>query len=178
MKIAIIGYSGSGKSTLAKRLGEYYSCEVLHLDRIHFSSDWTERADEAMLADLKSFLEKESWVIDGNYNRMLYQERMKSSDCILFLNFNRFTCLFRAFKRYQTYKGKVRPDMADGCREKLDWEFIRWILFDSRKKKRKDSYKKLQIEYCDKMRIFKNQRQLDRFLRTLKNSQTDGSQIK
>lgn len=117
MKIAIIGYSGSGKSTLANRLGEYYSCEVLHLDRIHFSSDWTERADEAMLADLKSFLEKESWVIDGNYNRMLYQERMKSSDCILFLNFNRFTCLFRAFKRYQTYKGKVRPDMADGCRE-------------------------------------------------------------
>lgn len=37
MKIAIIGYSGSGKSTLARKLGNYYNCNVLHLDSIHFA---------------------------------------------------------------------------------------------------------------------------------------------
>ncbi|TYK92515.1 ATP-binding cassette domain-containing protein, partial [Streptococcus pyogenes] len=40
MKIAIIGHSGSGKSTLARFLGQHYHCEVVHLDQLHFSSNW------------------------------------------------------------------------------------------------------------------------------------------
>ncbi|MHC3835481.1 GTPase, partial [Streptococcus thermophilus] len=48
MKIAIIGYSGSGKSTLANFLGQHYNCEVLHLDKIHFTSNWQERTVDEM----------------------------------------------------------------------------------------------------------------------------------
>ena len=55
---------------------------------------------------------------------------MQEADHIIFLNFSPLTCLFRAFKRYLTYRGKVRESMAAGCQEQFNWEFIRWILWD------------------------------------------------
>lgn len=167
MKIAIIGFSGSGKSTLAHKLGIIYHCDVLHLDSIHFAADWIERTDEEVAADAKLFMSKENWIIDGNYRRILYQQRMKEADQIVLLKFNRFYCLWRAYKRYQTYKGKVRPDMANGCFEKFDWEFIRWILWDGRSKKVQKQYQNIVRSYPHKTIVLKNQTQLDRFLNQL-----------
>ena len=57
LKIAIIGYSGSGKSTLANFLGQHYNCEVLHLDKIHFTSNWQERTVDEMTAKLDAAIE-------------------------------------------------------------------------------------------------------------------------
>ena len=61
----------------------------------------------------ENFLTKhEAWVIDGNYSWCCYEERILEADQIIFLNFSPWTCLFRAFKRYLTYRGKVRESMA------------------------------------------------------------------
>lgn len=163
MKIAIIGYSGAGKSTLAGKLGSYYRCDVLHLDAVHFAPNWVERSEEEMTADVKAFMERESWVIEGNYSGVLYQRRMEEADQIIFLNFNRFSCLWRAYRRYRTYQGKVRPDMAAGCDEKLDWEFVCWILRDGRSPKAKRRYRNVMETYPQKVVVLKNQRELDRF---------------
>ena len=163
MKIAIIGYSGAGKSTLARRLGTLYGCEVLHLDRIHFASGWAERTDDEMREDVGRFLEKESWVIDGNYSRAFYQRRLEEADQIVFLNFNRFFCLWRAYRRYRIYRGKTRPDMADGCAEKFDREFVRWILWGGRSRKARKRYRGILAAYPKKSVELKNQTQLDRF---------------
>lgn len=164
MKIAITGYSGSGKSTLAARLGEHFACDVLHLDSIHFTRNWNERTDEEMIADVKPFMEKGNWIIEGNYSSILYQQRMEDATQIIILDFNRFSCLWRAYKRYRTYRGTTRPDVADGCSEKFDWEFIRWILRDGRSEKAKNRYRTLMKTYPHKTVVLKNQDQLDRFL--------------
>jgi hypothetical protein len=29
--------------------------------------------------------------------------------------------------RWLRYRGQSRPDMAPGCPEKIDWEFLQWI---------------------------------------------------
>lgn len=165
MKIAIIGYSGTGKSTLAQKLGLYYHCEVLHLDSVHFASDWAERTEEEMTADVRRFMEKENWIIDGNYSSILYQQRMEEADRIVILDFNRFCCLWRAYKRYRMYRGKVRPDMAEGCCEKFDWEFIRWILWEGRSEKAQKRYQYVASSYPRKTIVLKNQAQLDQFLK-------------
>ncbi len=168
MKIAIIGYSGAGKSTLARILGEHYGCDVLHLDSIHFASDWVERTDGEMIADVKPFLQKPGWVIDGNYSRVMYKERMEEADKIIFLCFNRFTCLYRAYKRYCTYSGRTRPDMASGCEEKFDAKFIGWILWGGRSRRARARYKGVIEAYPQKAVVIKNQRELDRFIGSLK----------
>ena len=89
---------------------------------------------------------------------------MQEADQIIFLNFSPLTCLFRAFKRYLKYRGKVRESMADGCQEQFNWEFIRWILWDGRTKAQKENYQKLCQEYSHKVTILRNQRELDQFL--------------
>ena len=169
MKIAIIGYSGAGKSTLAEKLSHYYSIPKLHMDTLQFQPGWQDSDREWMLTEMKSFLTKhDAWVIDGNYSWCFYEERMQEADQIIFLNFSPLTCLFRAFKRYLAYRGKVRESMAAGCQEQFNWEFIRWILWDGRTKNAKDRYQYLNNTYSEKMRILHSQAEIDYFLQSLK----------
>ena len=170
MKIAIIGYSGAGKSTLAEKLSHYYSIPKLHMDTLQFQPGWQDSDREWMLTEMKNFLTKnESWVIDGNYSWCFYEERMQEADQIIFLNFSPLTCLFRAFKRYLKYRGKVRESMAAGCQEQFNWEFIRWILWDGRTKNAKERYQHLSNTYPEKLRILYSQAEIDCFLQSLKN---------
>ena len=166
MKIAIIGYCGSGKSTLARFLGEKYHIPVLHFDRIHWLPNWVESSREEKREITKSFMDENSdWVIDGNYFAIERERRMEEADKIMFLSFNRFSCYFRALKRYIKYRGRTREDMGEGCPEKFDPEFMRWILFEGRSRKIKNRYKDITKMYADKVIIIKNQRELDDFIK-------------
>lgn len=168
MKIAIIGYSGAGKSTLARRLGELYGIPVLHLDTVHFLPNWEERERSEKQKIVSDFMnDNESWVIDGNYSKLFSAERLEQADMIVMLLFNRFNCLWRAIKRYREFKGRTRPDMSDGCAEKIDLEFVWWILHDGRTKSKKADYKAISAKYPDKVTVMKNQRELDVFLQCL-----------
>ncbi|MGT2715293.1 DNA topology modulation protein [Streptococcus respiraculi] len=164
MKIAIIGYSASGKSTLASHLSKHYGIPCLHLDKLRFLPNWQERPDEDMRNQLQTFLENDSWVIEGNYSAFCYQERMEEADQIILMAFSRWNCLYRAVKRYITYAGRVRESSAEGCLEKLDWEFIRWILKDGRSQKAQMRYQRISQTYADKVTILRNQRELDEFM--------------
>ena len=55
--------------------------------------------------------------------------------------------------------------MTVGCDEKLDFEFIRWVLFEGRKKESRLKYKKVICDYKEKVVVIKNQKQLDRFMK-------------
>lgn len=168
MKIAVLGYSGSGKSTLAARLGKLYCAPVLHLDKVHFLPDWAERGLAEKRKIVGDFLnENESWIIDGNYTKLFYNERTEQADKIVILLFGRFTCLRRVIKRYRANKGRTRPDMAEGCAEKLDGEFVRWVLRDGRTKSKKAQFKAVREKFPDKTTVLKNQRRLDEFIQSL-----------
>jgi len=162
MKISIIGYSGSGKSTLARQLAEYYQCACLHMDKVEYLPNWKKRELTEKTKIVESFLqENNSWVIDGNYSSILYQERMQEADLIIEMLFNRFVCFKRVIKRYQKYKNTTRPDVGEGCNEKVDFEFVKWIFFTGRKKTNRLRYKQVASTYPNKTIIIKNQRQLD-----------------
>ena len=77
------------------------------------------------------------------------------------LELNRFVCLWRVLKRWLTYKGRSRPDMAAGCDEKVDWEFLCWVLHDGRTKKRKAHMNEIARRYpnkCVRIRTRKEQK--------------------
>lgn len=167
MKIAIIGYSGSGKSTLAKKLSEIYNCPLLYLDTIQFEANWKIRdIDEGRLM-VGEFLKNDSWIIDGNYREFLQEKRLQDADKIIFMNFPRRICFPKAFKRYLHYKNKTRESMADGCNEKFDLEFIKWLLFEGRKKSIKNHYNEICKCYKDKITIFRNNKDVENFLASL-----------
>ncbi|AUN13596.1 DNA topology modulation protein [Paraclostridium sordellii] len=170
MKIAIIGYSGSGKSTLAKQLSTYYKIPVLFLDKVKFLPNWVDRSlDESRLM-VQDFMKNDSWIIDGNYRDFLQRQRLEEATKIIFLDFPRYSCLYRAFKRYCKYKNKTREDMANGCFEKMDFEFVNWILREGRTKEIKSHYDEIKKEFADKMVILRNQKEIDLFVLNIVNS--------
>lgn len=168
MKIAILGYSGSGKSTLARKLADRYGVDVLHFDTVQFLPNWVIRSDEDKKHLTENFLDAhDAWVIDGNYSKLYFERRMEEADQIILLLFNRFSCLFRAFRRYQQYKNQSRPDMAEGCCEKFDFEFMKWILWKGRTKENRNRFRWILSQYGHKTILIKNQKQLTAFIRNL-----------
>ena len=168
MKIAIIGYSGSGKSTLARMLAEKYNIAVLHFDTVQFKPNWEIRNEAVKKKMTEVFLNvHDSWVIDGNYSKLSFDRRMEEADVIILLLFNRFSCLYRAWRRSKIYADKTRPDMAEGCNEKFDLEFMKWILWKGRTKRDRERYKSVIAQYPGKIVVIKNQKQLDRYIQSL-----------
>ena len=170
MKIVIMGYSGSGKSTLCRAFSKKYNIPSLHLDTVHFLPNWEVREDSEKQRLVVSFLDNnpDGWVIDGNYTKLSYNRRVEEADIIIQMLFNRFRCLWRCIKRYHAYKGKCRPDVAEGCNEKMDFEFVKWILWEGRTKPVEERYKKLQKTYPEKVIVIKNQKQLKKYMNEMR----------
>ena len=168
LKIQILGFAGSGKSTLAETLSQKLSLPVIYIDTVHWLPGWQMRPREEQMMILGRFLDEnaDGWVIDGNYTKNWWDRRMAEADQIVFLNFNRFLCLWRILKRNHDYQGKTRVSMTVGCEEKIDWEFIRWSFFGSRTRKSFEKYKKLREQYPDKLIELKNPKMVEEYLNT------------
>lgn len=167
MKIAVMGYSGAGKSTLARALGERYGIPVLHMDRVHHAPGWQERDRAEAHRLVHEFMEHSSWVIDGNYTKFEFQRRLEEADEIIFLDFSRFVCFFRAMRRFFRYRGQTREDMAEGCMEKMDREFMWWILWEGRTPQKKECFQQMLDLYPEKAVVLRSQKEIDRYLEGL-----------
>lgn len=133
-KILVIGSSGAGKSTFARRLGGILKLDVIHLDWHYWSRGWVETPKDKWRMVVDELLERDSWIIDGNYGGTL-DLRLEACDAVVFLDLPRLVCLGRVLKRVALYRKEPRPDMAAGCPEKVDLEFFKYIWDYPRKRK-------------------------------------------
>jgi adenylate kinase family enzyme len=125
-RILVIGCGGAGKSTFAHRLGRAVSLPVVHLDSYFWNPGWIETEREAWEAQVRELTCGERWVMDGNYGDTM-EERLLAADAAVFLDAPRLLCLWRVVRRRLTYAGRTRPDMGEGCPERLDAAFLRYI---------------------------------------------------
>ncbi len=125
-KILIIGSGGAGKSTFARRLGEKTGLEVIHLDKLHWKPNWTETPKDEWQKIVGEIIKGGEWIMDGNFGGTM-EMRIKACDTVVFLDFPRIVCVYRALKRWIAYYKTNRPDMTEGCNEKFDLEFLGWI---------------------------------------------------
>ncbi|MGT2811455.1 hypothetical protein [Streptococcus minor] len=169
MKISVIGYSGSGKSTLTQLLSDYYQIPKLHLDQLFFLENWQPRTEIDFTNRLQAFLQSnQDWIIDGVFSRFLFRERLEAADQIIFLDFPRWRTFGRILKRYFCFRGTIRPSGPVGCQEKLDWPFVKFVLFTSRQPKRKKMYQQICQTYSKKIIVLHSQKEIDNFMRHLK----------
>lgn len=92
---------------------------------------------------------------------------MEAADTIIYLDFPSIVCLWGIFKRRIMYSGKKRPDITEGCNEKIDWEFFNWVLTYRRRNR-----KKLLVmlnKYAENRKVFilRSRSQVDNFANKL-----------
>ncbi len=124
-RVLVIGSCGAGKSTFARRLHAITELPLIHLDSIYHRPNWEEPPDEEWLEIVKHLVEGDKWIIDGNFGGTM-ELRMEHCDAVVWLDIPRTVCTFRILKRMVLYWNKKRPDMAEGCNERFDWDFIKY----------------------------------------------------
>ncbi|WP_017471109.1 DNA topology modulation protein [Amphibacillus jilinensis] len=126
-KIIIIGSPGAGKSTLARKLSEKLNIPIHHLDNLYWQAGWQAVDERTFQQCQEKILSAERWIVDGNYSTTLNM-RLAACDTVIFLDYPTWRCLAGVTKRRLKYRKKTRPDMAEGCPEKLDWAFFLFVL--------------------------------------------------
>ena len=156
-KIIVIGCPGSGKSTFARALHDKTGIPLYHLDMMYWNADKTTVEKSVFLERLSAALEKDEWIIDGNYSSTM-ELRMAACDTVIFLDYPLDVCLDGIKER----RGKPRSDMP-WIETEEDKEFIEFIK--NYNEQQKPKVLELLKKYSDKNIIILGSReQADAFL--------------
>ncbi|EAC2295605.1 ATP-binding cassette domain-containing protein [Listeria monocytogenes] len=162
-KVLIIGPNGAGKSTFATELGKHYDFEICHLDKLFWQENWNAVAKADFEDKVDNIMSsKKKYIIDGDYFFNL-EKRLEHADLVIWIKIPLFLCVANIIKRRFKYMTNVRPDVTEGCDEKLNLSFLLYALkYNKRSGKQTkelldnvydkelfviDSYKKLK-SYC------------------------------
>ena len=156
-KIMVIGCPGSGKSTFSRTLHKLTGIPLFHLDMMYWNSDRT-TVDKAVFREqLSNTLQKDEWIIDGNYGSTM-ELRLQACDTVIFLDYSLNVCLDGIKER----RGKARTDMP-WIENEEDAEFIEFIKNYNSQSRPK--VMELLDKYSQKhIYIFKNRNEANKFL--------------
>lgn len=174
-RILIIGNAGSGKTTFAMALAEKTGLPLVHLDKLFWRGKWEMLPKEEFDPLLQTELEKEEWIIDGNFSRTL-PHRLKYCDTVFYFDFPAALCLWGITKRVFKNYGKTRVDMGGECPEYFDRQ--KFDLYKAvigfNKKHRKKYHRLLAAEKNKNIIVFKSRRDVKKYLKSF--SQHDEAQ--
>lgn len=125
-KVIVIGNCGSGKSTFSVALAKATGLPLVHLDKLGWRGNFERVPKDEFDKILSEELEKDKWIIDGNYNRTIKQ-RLDKCDTVFYFDLPTYVCLYSVIKRYFKYRNSARPDMAENCKDKFDLNFYLFI---------------------------------------------------
>lgn len=166
-RIMVIGVSaGAGKSTFARRLGEVANLPVHHLDAYFWKPGWIEVDKKEFQLKQQELADGARWIIEGNYNSTA-AIRLEACDTLIQLQLPLWRCVWRVFKRRIQYRKQARPDMAPGCPEKIDREFLKFIVttYHSRQKSQQHLIEEFSKTSPEKqVHVLRTQKEIEAFL--------------
>lgn len=127
-RVMIVGGPGSGKSTLARSLGAMTGLPVHHMDLIHHLPGWKERPRPEKVAMAHAVEAQEAWIFEGGLSAT-YETRLARADTLIWLDLPVGLRLWRVTKRLFRYLGRNRPDLPEGCNERLHPETLEFYAF-------------------------------------------------
>ena len=134
-RVLVMGSSGSGKSTFARRLSDITGIPFVSVDALFWRPGWVQSDRESFHARLTEAALQPRWIMDGNFTSHVGDLRRDASDTVIWFDLPRRTCMLGIIKRIAGSYGQVRPEMAEGCPEKIDPEFFRYVWTFRRKQR-------------------------------------------
>ena len=162
-KISIIGCPGSGKSTLSVQLAKILNLEAIHLDKIYWKPYWVNISKEEFDEKHDEILKKESFILDGNYNRTI-SKRLEKCDLVIYLDYDSQVCIDSYIQRVKD--GSIKDFITENCVETLDEDFNNYIS-SYNEKNRENNFKKIydsNIKYI----ILNNRDEKDEFINSIR----------
>ena len=160
-KVMVIGCPGSGKSTFSRALSQITGLPLTHLDLLYWIAEKTTVERSVFLERLSEVLQKDAWLIDGNYSSTM-ELRMQECDTVFFLDYPADICLQGVRNR----QGKPRPDMP-WVETEEDTEFLEYIQ-NFHKENRPQVLELLQKYSHKTIYVFQNRREAHMFLANCK----------
>lgn len=164
-RIAIIGGPGSGKSTLAPKIKDIYNLPVIHLDSFRFKANWEEIDKETRDENIREAMKQERWIIEGVYLTTL-KERLQLADIVIWLDYSNYSLIKGVLKRNIQNFNKYKAEIP-GCKERIDIKLLK-KLCSYKKKYRKNIVDLIDYDIKNKMIVFKNQKDLNNWIKGLK----------
>ena len=120
-RILVIGCPGAGKTYFSKQLSKILGLPVVHMDNLYWREDKTCVSTEELKEKLFPYLEKEEWIIDGNYHKTL-EMRLPYATDVFVLDVSRKECIEGILERID----QPRDDIPWIEREEDATELIAW----------------------------------------------------
>ena len=162
-RILVTGCCGAGKSTFSKKLQSILKLELIHLDQYYHKPNWEEPEKAEWERIVYTLVQKPFWIMDGNFSGTL-DVRIKNADTIIYLDYPTLKCFWRVIIRIFKSHGAVRSDMANGCKEQFDLEFLHFVLTFNNKRRKEIIQKGNLVKDEKKVLVFKTDQQADKFL--------------
>ena len=168
MRITIIGVTGSGKSTLAREISKKFDIPCMHIDDFWIKSrghklkpndkEGKEKVRKYILEKVLDFIEQDSWVSDGFYSK-IQPFIADKADQIIFLKIPLYRRFFNQVKRI--FKPRRFTEISR-------WEDIKFLYQTIKRTFTTGSkIKKFIKENPDKVKVLKNYREINKYLRDL-----------
>jgi adenylate kinase family enzyme len=125
-RIMINGPSNAGKSTLADAIARKLDIPAVHLYRFSHEEqgNWVPRSEEAFQALHDAAIADQSWVMDGNYSRLMPQRYARATGIIV-IDDHVWRRYWRYFNRSLFQKERV-GGLKSG-RDSVKWQMVHWI---------------------------------------------------
>lgn len=125
-RILVTGNAGSGKTRFAQQLAANVGMPYIGLDMIVWKPGWVTTPKAERSQQESAIASAPSWVVDG-----VSQVILEAADVVVFLDYSRPVCLWRALKRNMPYLFRSRPGLPASCPEililptllKIIWRF-------------------------------------------------------
>jgi adenylate kinase family enzyme len=173
-RVLVLGPGGAGKSVLSRELAGVTGLPLVHLDREFWAPGWVKPADDAWRQRIDELLAGDSWIVDGTHVDTL-DYRLSRADGVVLLDYSRWLAVRGVTQRLLTAAGRRRADLAPGCRNRLDRDYASWVWRYHRETRPQVSAAlERHADHVETITL-RNRRHAQRWLRSLRATQTRGA---